>query len=319
MDLIRASQASGSLSPALQEALLEFVLVRQDSAHTRGVYGRACARLLRWTDHRHQTLTELRPLDLALYAQTLAEQLAPASVATHMSAIRRLYAHLMDHQLIQRNPASGLRVAQPRVQVGKTPVFNPDLLARYLDDLDLRDPRARRDHALMSAMLYSFLRIGSLLALRVGDLRLASGELLVREKGGLQRLLPLHPELRHRLQRYLANASFADDSDHALFPAMRRGRSGRYGERALSRSEAWTLVRKHLAQAGWSAPAGCHSFRATGITAFLEQGGRIETAAYLAGHASLRTTQLYDRRSRDLAGEELARMTFAREKGGSAR
>lgn len=319
MDLIRASRAARTLSPALQEALLEFVLVCHGSAHTRGVYGRACARLLQWAEDRQRALTELRPVDLALYAEALAQHLAPASVATHMSAIRRLYAYLMELQLIPRNPASGLRVARQRVQVGKTPVLDPSLLARYLDDLDLRDPRLRRDHALMSAMLYSFLRIGSLLAVRVGDLRLASGELLVREKGGLQRLLPLHPELRHRLQRYLANASFADDADHALFPAMRRGRSGRYGERALSRSEAWTLVRKHLARAGWSGPAGCHSFRATGITAFLEQGGRIETAAYLAGHASLRTTQLYDRRSRDLAGEELARMAFAREKGGSAR
>lgn len=256
-------------------------------------------------------------MHLAIYAQDLGRTLAAASVATHVSAIRRMYAWLVEKHLLHVNPAHSLRLPRVKASTGKTPLLDVTRLHHYLDELDLRDARERRDHALMSAMLYSFLRVSALLALRVDDVRLASGELLVREKGGQQRMLPLHPELARRLERYLKSTSFGEEPGHALFPAMRRGRSSRFGERALSRSEAWTLVRKHLNLAGIAGSAGCHSFRATGITAFLESGGRIETAAYLAGHASVRTTQLYDRREQQLAGAELSRMHFTREKGGT--
>lgn len=314
MDLVRPD--SGAISPELHEALLEFLLVRTANPHTRSVYARACGRLLRWSEREALSLTELRPMHLAIYVRDLSRALSAASVATHLSAIRRLYAWLIEKHLLLSNPAQSLRLPRVQASVGKTPVLDAARLHRYLDEMDLRDARERRDHALMSAMLYSFLRVGALLALRVDDVRLAAGELLVREKGGQQRMLPLHPELARRLDRYLQSVSFGAEPAHALFPAMRRGRSGRYGVRALSRSEAWTLVRKHLNLAGIAGSAGCHSFRATGITAFLESGGRIETAAYLAGHVSVRTTQLYDRRAQRYAGAELARMQFAREKGG---
>jgi site-specific recombinase XerD len=57
------------------------------------------------------------------------------------------------------------------------------------------------------------------------------------------------------------------------------------------------MIRRRAAAAGIKTKIGNHSFRATGITAFLTNGGSLEKAAAMANHASTRTTQLYDRRS----------------------
>ncbi len=51
-----------------------------------------------------------------------------------------------------------------------------------------------------------------------------------------------------------------------------------------------------------------HTFRATGITAYLKNGGTLEKAALIANHASTRTTQLYDRRSDDVSLDEVERI-----------
>jgi len=66
------------------------------------------------------------------------------------------------------------------------------------------------------------------------------------------------------------------------------------------------MIQRRSADAG----IGCHSFRGTGITNFLEHGGTLETAARIAGHASTKTTQLYDRRNSYIDQGEIERIRF---------
>jgi integrase len=68
------------------------------------------------------------------------------------------------------------------------------------------------------------------------------------------------------------------------------------------------MARRRAAAAGIATPLGCHSFRATGITAYLANGGTLETAAAMANHASTRTTQLYDRRGDRVSLDEVERI-----------
>ena len=70
------------------------------------------------------------------------------------------------------------------------------------------------------------------------------------------------------------------------------------GGRPLSRNKAWEMVQRRAKRAGVTTHATNHTFRATGITTFLENGGELSKVRDMAGHASIRTTQLYDRRSR---------------------
>jgi integrase len=68
------------------------------------------------------------------------------------------------------------------------------------------------------------------------------------------------------------------------------------------------MVRRRGAAAGIATQIGNHSFRATGITAYLKNGGTLERAAVMANHASTRTTQLYDRRSDEVTLDEVERV-----------
>ncbi len=76
----------------------------------------------------------------------------------------------------------------------------------------------------------------------------------------------------------------------------------------LPQASAFQMVRRRAAAAEIETAIGNHSFRATGITAYLKNGGTLEKAATMANHASTRTTQLYDRRPDDVTLDEVERV-----------
>jgi integrase/recombinase XerD len=75
--------------------------------------------------------------------------------------------------------------------------------------------------------------------------------------------------------------------------------------RALNRYNAWAAIRKRAKAAGFLTPVGCHTWRATGITIYLENDGRLEHAQQMAGHESPRTTKLYDRTKDEITLSEV--------------
>jgi integrase len=76
----------------------------------------------------------------------------------------------------------------------------------------------------------------------------------------------------------------------------------------MGQADAWRMVRRRAVAAGIAAPIGCHTFRATGITAYLLNGGTLEHAQAMAAHESPRTTKLYDRTRERLTREEVERI-----------
>ena len=78
--------------------------------------------------------------------------------------------------------------------------------------------------------------------------------------------------------------------------------------RALNRYNAWAAIRKRARNAGFLTPVGCHTWRATGITIYLENDGRLEHAQQMAGHESPRTTKLYDRTKDEITLSEVERI-----------
>src|SRR4029077_3941163 len=94
-----------------------------------------------------------------------------------------------------------------------------------------------------------------------------------------------------------------------LFQAL-AGKTGRLTGEALSARSALRVVKLRAAAAGVGSDISCHSCRATGITTYLLNGGTLERAAAIAGHASTRTTQLYDRRRELVEPDEIERVKF---------
>jgi integrase len=81
-------------------------------------------------------------------------------------------------------------------------------------------------------------------------------------------------------------------------------------DKAMNRVDAWRMVQRRAAELGMRARIGCHTFRATGITAYLDAGGTLENAQAMAAHESPRTTKLYDRTGDEITLDEVERITI---------
>jgi integrase len=119
--------------------------------------------------------------------------------------------------------------------------------------------------------------------------------------------MPCHHNLEAYLESYIERTGIAVDPKGPLFRTIGRG-TGKLTRIPLPRANAYAMVRRRAAEAGIKARIGNHSFRATGITAYLKNGGTLEKAASMANHASTRTTQLYDRRSDEVTLDEVERV-----------
>jgi integrase len=156
-------------------------------------------------------------------------------------------------------------------------------------------------------MVFSFARIGAALAMRVEDMYVQHRRLWVRlrEKGCRRHEMQCHHTLEAYLHAYLDGTGIGDDTKGPLFRTIARG-TGRLSDSPLPQANA--MVRRRAITAGIGTKIGNHTFRATGITAYLKDGCTLENPAAMANHASTRTTQLYDRRRDDISLDEVERI-----------
>ena len=170
--------------------------------------------------------------------------------------------------------------------------------------------RDLRDRALIATLTYSFARITAALRMRVEDLRPkgAGWQVQIHEKGGKQHAKPCHHTLAEMLRAYIDAAGIADDRKGWLFRTSPGHNAMTLADTPMSQADAWRMIRRRAAAAGIHAPIGNHTFRATGITAYLGNGGALEHAQSMAAHESPRTTKLYDRTKDRLTQDEVERI-----------
>ena len=102
-----------------------------------------------------------------------------------------------------------------------------------------------------------------------------------------------HPPLAaEALRAYIDAAGIAEDRKGWLFRTARGHKADTLFDRAMNQSDAWCIFRRRAKAARIAAEIGCHTFRATGITAYLANGGALEHAQEMAAHESPRTTKL---------------------------
>jgi integrase len=120
----------------------------------------------------------------------------------------------------------------------------------------------------------------------------------------------LPPCLAEALHAYISGADIAADKKGFLFRTSRGHDGTVLSDQPMIQADAWRMVRKRAIAAGIMAPIGNHSFRATGITAYLANGGALEHAQSMAAHESPRTTKLYDRTKERLTQDEIERIVM---------
>jgi site-specific recombinase XerD len=246
---------------------------------------------------------------VAAYVELLGREMSPASVKQHLAAIRRLMDYLVTGQAIPHNPASPVRGPKHVVRQGKTPVLYEDDARKILATIPQERVVDLRDRALLAAMIYSFARVGAVVRMRVQDFYVQGTRawLVLHEKGGKFLQIPAHHKVAAALEAYLDTAGIREEGKLPLFRTS-LGRSGKLTQRGLCRQEVGAMVKRRAKAAGLPSAISCHSFRATGITNYLANGGSLEVAAQIAGHASTTTTKLYDRRNEEISRGEIERI-----------
>ena len=289
---------------------LEFFAANIRNPHTRRAYSRAVADFLTWCDERGvPSIAAVQPLHVATWIELQTRELSAPTVKQHLAAIRHLFDWLVTGQVLPVNPAASVRGPAHVTHTGKTPVLEPSEARALIDSIDVTTPAGLRDRALIGLMIYSFARIGAALGMKVEDVFTQNRRLWVRlrKKGGKAHAMPCHHNLETYLTAYLDQMGIGDDPTGPLFRTIGRG-TARLTRTALPQANAYLMIGRRAAAAGINTRLGNHSFRATGITAYLRNGGTLEKAAQMANHASTRTTQLYDRRREEMSLDEVERI-----------
>lgn len=292
---------------------VEFFTANIRNQNTRRAYARAVGDFLRWCEQRRITeLEQIRPFIVSAWVEERTRTHAAPSVKQHLAAVRMLFDWLVVGQITESNPASSVRGPKHVVKKGKTPVLTPEETRELFDSIDTSTVIGLRDRALIATMVYSFARVGAVLRMNVED-HYAQGKrwwLRLHEKGGKRHDVPCHHTLDEYLDAYLDAAGIRNTPKGPLFRTAARAPGRPLSENRMEQSEAWRMIRRRAKAAGLKTQIGNHTFRATGITAYLQNGGTLEHAQQIAAHESPRTTKLYDRTRDQITLDEIERIAI---------
>jgi site-specific recombinase XerD len=291
---------------------LEFFAATIRNKNTRMAYYRDVCQFFAWCDHHKLGgIDDIEPLHVAAYIEGLLADYEKPSVKQHLAAIRMLFDWLVTGQVVATNPAHAVRGPKHVVKRGKTSVLTGEQARELLDSIDASTIVGLRDRALISVMTFAFARVSAVVSMKVEDYYPQGKRWWVRlhEKGGKRHDMPAHHNLEAYLDAYIEAAGLKDGGKVPLFRSA-IGRTGKLTETAMNRVDAWRMVQRRAGDIGMRINVGCHTFRATGITAYLEAGGSLENAQAMAAHESPRTTKLYDRTGDEITLDEVERIAI---------
>ena len=250
---------------------VEFFTANINNDHTRRAYARACSRFFAWCEHRGLTLASIRPFDVATWVKELQQKHGAPGVKQQLAAVRMLFDWLVTGQVVPMNPAAAVRGPKHIVKTGKTPVLEGAEWRKLLDSIPTLTLRDLRDRALIATLTYSFARITAALSMKVEDLQPRGAGWIVRlhEKGGKEHVMPCHHALAEALHAYINATGIAGDPKGWLFRTAPRHNPNKLTDRPMSQYASWLMIRRRAASAGITARIRNHTFRATGITAYL--------------------------------------------------
>jgi site-specific recombinase XerD len=289
---------------------LEFFAANIRNPGTRTAYAQAVQRFFDWCDARGVSFGQIEPIVIGTYIEELTGRLSAPTVKLHLAAIRMLCDYLVTGQVMPFNPAASVRGPKHVVKKGKTPVLVRADAALLLASIDTSQIIGLRDRALIGVMVYSFARVSATIGMNVEDYYPQGRRMWFRlhEKGGKYHEVPAHHKAEEYLDAYLAAAGIAGASKTPLFRSVDRQR--KLTDRRPHRIDVLRMIKRRAEQVGLPTNIGCHTFRATGITAYLENGGSLEHAQRIAAHESARTTKLYDRTSDAVSLDEIERIVI---------
>lgn len=214
--------------------------------------------------------------------------LGTASAARTIVAVRGLHRFWLREQMVATDVTAAIKPPRPASRLPKAlPLSDVESI---LDAAGAAGTTlSARDRALLEVLYGTGARISEAVGLDVDDLDLDEGAVLLRGKGGKQRIVPLGSYARSALVDYLSASRPALTSVKTSTPAVfLNARGGR-----LSRQSAWTVLTKAAERAGITTDVSPHTLRHSFATHLLDGGADVRVVQELLGHASVTTTQIY--------------------------
>lgn len=287
---------------------IEFFTAQIRNKGTRAAYSHAIGEFFDWCECHQIAFEQIQPVVIATYIESIAVRLSAPTVKLHLAAIKMLFDYLVTGQVVPFNPAASVKGPRHVVKKGKTHVLDASETRDLLNSIDTSSIIGLRDRALIGVMVFSFARISAALGMDVEDYFQQGRRMWFRlhEKGGKHHEVPAHHTAEQYVDEYVQAAGIADDAKLPLFRSI--GPNKLLSTRRMSRSDALRMIKRRAVAAGLSPRVCNHTFRATGITAYLTNGGTLEQAMRIACHESSKTTKLYDRTSDALSLDEIERI-----------
>lgn len=295
-----------------EKRFLEFFAAQIRNRNTREAYLRAVRDFLGWAESVGVGgLLDIEPMHVATWVELKMRGYEAQSVKQQLAALRHFFDWLVMGQVLTINPAGFVRGPKFSCAVGKTPILSPNETRRLIRAIPTDTLVGLRDRALIGLMVYTFARVSAAVGMNVKDVFPKQDALWVRlhEKGGKRHEMPCQHNLKDWLREYIEAAGIAEDMNGPLFRTVDR-KTKTLGTTRLDRQRAWAMVKRRAHEAGIDAPGICnHTFRGTGITAYLENPeAKLEHAQRMAAHADPKTTRLYDRRGDQVSMDEVERI-----------
>jgi len=300
---------------------IEFFTAQINNNHTRKAYINATNRFAKWCNARNiGKLADVEAIHIAAFVKELQQEFSAPTVKQHLAALRMLFDWLVTGHVLNVNPAHAVHGPKYVVKKGKTPVLTAEEARELLDKITitrkkdgLGDGEAEpvvvglRDRALIGVMTYTFARINAVLQMTVKDYFVQGrrGWVRLHEKGGKEHEVPCHHTLEKYLDEYIKVADIVKDPEGPLFRTTGRKTGTQH---PMWQQDAYRMIQRRARTANIKTRIGNHTFRATGITAYLRNKGSLETAQHIANHESPRTTKLYDRRQDEISLDEVEKI-----------
>lgn len=208
------------------------------------------------------------------------------SQARILSGIRSFYKFLVYNRYIETNPSELLDM--PKLDMHLPAVLTTEEIDRMIDCIDLTKAEGQRNRAIIEMLYGSGLRVSELVNLRLSNMYLSEGYMLVEGKGSKQRLVPISPEADKQFRFWLDDRCRLQIKPEAVDYAFlnRRGNS-------LTRSMIFHIIKSLAEEAGIKKNISPHTLRHSFATHLLQNGADLRIIQQLLGHESITTTEIY--------------------------
>jgi integrase/recombinase XerD len=289
---------SPAANPRVIAGFLDYLKVEKGLARlTVAAYATDVGQFAGFLEQRKRTLLKAGGVDVRDFIQQLfANAVDGRSVGRKLSALRHLYRYLLLDKLLEHDPT--LNIDSP-----KQWKVLPKALARDEMEAILRgsyrgspgnrrmaEAMAARDRAMLEVFYAGALRVSEIIAVKLEDLKLELGYVLVRGKGDKERIVPLGRSAQDALTEYMKTfrtVLVASSKSGKTTSLLFLGRGGR----GLTRQRVWQMVR--AASGGAGRIASPHMLRHSCATHMVENGADLRTVQTILGHADISTTQVY--------------------------